>query len=259
MSDPPLPASDLNVLYDDDPPPVPAVPLPPEPVVRPRRPDLRDHVETLLVAILVVLFTTTFIVQNSVIPTASMEDTLLIGDYLLVNKVIFSPADAAAPAAWLGERPIRHGDIVIFKYPHDPTIDYIKRVIGLPGDVIEVRDKKVLRNGLPLTEPKVRLKTSIVYPRGSLDGSRDNFGPVKVPEDSLFVMGDNRDWSADSREWGFVPRSHVDGRALMIFWSRDQRGGAWQLRGTERLRRVARAFTTFYRDTRWDRLFTWLE
>ena len=102
----------------------------------------------------------------------------------------------------------------------------------------------------------MRLKTSIVFPRGGVDGSRDNFGPVEVPQGALFVMGDNRDYSADSREWGFVPRSHVDGRALVIFWSRDQRPGSWQLRGTERARRFFRAVATFYRDTRWNRLFT---
>ena len=231
----------------------------PIPATAPRRAYVRDYLETLLVAVLVVLFTTTFVAQNSVIPTPSMEDTLLIGDYLLVNKVAFAPTDGEGPAEWLGQRAIRHRDVVVFKFPTDPTTDYIKRVVGLPGDVIEVRDKQVLRNGAPIDEPYKRHKTAIVYPRGSPDGTRDNFGPVTVPAGELFVMGDNRDYSADSREGFFVPRSHVKGRAFVIFWSRAQRPGSWQIHGLAKLRRFARAFTTFYRDTRWHRMGTMVE
>jgi signal peptidase I len=137
-----------------------------------------------LVAVMVVLFTTTFAVQNSVIPTASMEDTLLIGDYLLVNKVVLAPADAAAPTRWLGQRPLRHGDVVVFKFPNNPAVDYVKRVIGLPGDVLELRDKQLFRNGEAPDEPYKRHKTGITYPRGTpgQDGTRDNLAPVTVPE-----------------------------------------------------------------------------
>jgi signal peptidase I len=217
---------------------------------------LRDYVETVLVAVLVVLFGTTFIVQNSVIPSASMEDTLLVGDYILVNKIAFAPEDADLPARWLGMRPIRHADVVVFKFPGDPTTDYIKRVIGLPGDVIEIRDKALYRNGELLDEPQVRHKTGIVIPRSGPDGRRDNFGPVVVPEASLFLMGDNRDYSQDSREFGPVPRSHVTGRALLVFWSKRQPPGALTLQGTDRLRRFARSLLTFHEDMRWRRLLT---
>lgn len=228
-----------------------------EPNEPPPRSRVREVVETFLVAIFVVLFATTFVVQNSVIPTASMEDTLLIGDYLLVNKLVFAPADANDPMPWLAQRPIRRGDVVVFKFPNDPTIDYIKRVVGLPGDVVEIRAKRVLIDGAPLDEPYKRHKTGLVYPRGpGPEGTRDNFGPVTVPEGSLFVMGDNRDYSADSREWRFVPRDHVMGRAFVVFWSREQRPGTWHARGTARVEQVLQGLKTFYRDTRWSRIGT---
>jgi signal peptidase I len=269
-SEPPIPACGTDDLTATSPSPAPQsptdqaspdAPLAPEGLAprSTRRAYLRDYTETLLVAVLVVLFMTTFVTQNSVIPTPSMEDTLLIGDYLLVNKLAFAPTDAASPTPWLAQRAIRHGDVVVFKFPSDPRTDYIKRVIGLEGDRIEVRDKNVLVNGLLIDEPYKRLKTAIVYPRGTPDGARDNFGPVVVPPDSLFVMGDNRDYSSDSREWSVVPRSHVKGHAFVIFWSRTQRPGSWQIHGLAKLKRFARAFTTFYRDTRWHRLGTIVE
>lgn len=216
---------------------------------------LRDYAETLMVAILVVLFATTFIMQNSVIPSASMEDTLLVGDYIIVNRVIFAPEDAPAPARWLGMRPLRHGDVVVFKHPADPATDYIKRVVGLPGDRIEVRDKAAYRNGRELSEPYAVHRTGIVYPRGSADGARDNFGPVTVPEGMLFVMGDNRDYSRDSREFGYVPRDLVTGRAFVIFWSKTEPPGAFERRRPS-LRRSLASLRTLHRDVRWNRLLT---
>lgn len=222
----------------------------------PRRRYVREYLETLLVAVLIVLFGTTFIVQNSVIPSASMEPTLLIGDYLLVDRVVFAPADAGRPAPWLAQREIRHGDVVVFRYPPDPRIDYIKRVVGLPGDVVEIRDKQVYRNGVAIDEPYKLHATGIVYPRtapGSR-GTRDNFGPLVVPEGEYFVMGDNRDYSADSREWRFVPRSHVTGRALVVFWSREMRPGAWERRDDPGWRRLWEALRDFPSTTRWERI-----
>lgn len=216
---------------------------------------LRDQVETVLVASLVVLFATTFVVQNSVIPSASMEDTLLIGDYVLVNKVIFAPADRSDPASWLAMRPLRHGDIVVFKFPSDPRTDYVKRIVGLAGDTIEVRDKVVWRNGSPLKEPWVVHRTGVVHPRGSSDGPRDNFGPVSVPDGMLFVMGDNRDYSRDSREFGFVPAELVTGRALVVFWSKTQRPGAFA-RHRGDWRSGLASLRSFHRDVRWGRLLT---
>ena len=213
--------------------------------------------ETILVAVLIVLFGTTFIVQNSVIPSASMEGTLLIGDYLLVDRIVFSPTDAQAPAAWLGQRELQHGDVIVFRYPPDPSLDYIKRIVGLPGDSIEIRDKQVYRNGAALDEPyKVHAHGTILpAPAGSSPwGGRDNFGPVAVPAGHYFVMGDNRDYSADSREWRFVPRSHVTGRALLVFWSRDMRAGEWESRTRTRWTGLLQTLKDFPRLTRWERI-----
>jgi signal peptidase I len=233
----------------------PATPEPPPPPRRSLRRAVRDYFETVLVAILIVLFATTFIVQNSVIPSASMEDTLLVGDYILVNRIAFAPEDARAPAGWLGMREVRHADIVVFKYPDDPETDYIKRVIGLPGDVIEVRDKLLLRGGVVVREPWAVHRSGIVHPRESRDGARDNFGPVRVPPGMLFVMGDNRDYSRDSREFGFVPRSNVTGRALLVFWSRSSAPGAFRRRGPA-LGRMLASLRSFHRDVRWGRILT---
>jgi signal peptidase I len=217
---------------------------------------VRDGLETLLVAVLVVLFVSTFAVQNSVIPTASMEETLLVGDHVLVNRVVFAPEDALAPAGWLAQRAVRHGDVVVFKFPTDPGTDYIKRVVGLPGDVVEIRDKQVWRNGEPIVEPYAVHATGIVEPRapGKRGGQRDNFGPLTVPEAAYFVLGDNRDYSADSREWGCVPRSHVTGRALLVLWSREQRPGTWRSGPAARVAAFLRTLRDFPRDTRWSRV-----
>jgi signal peptidase I len=217
---------------------------------------LREYSETILVAVLIVLFGTTFIVQNSVIPSASMEDTLLIGDYLFVNKVVLAAVDAGAPTRWLAQRPIRRGDVIVFRFPPDPTVDYIKRVVGLPGDAIEIRDKQLFINGRAVDEPYKVHGTSVVYPRSAAGsrGVRDNFGPVSVPEDHYFVLGDNRDYSADSREWRFVPRSHVTGKAVVVFWSREMRPGEWQRRSRPSGGRILEALREFPARTRWERI-----
>lgn len=228
-----------------------------EPEAPARRRYVREYLETLLVAILIVLFVTTFIVQNSVIPSASMEQTLLIGDYLLVDRSIFAPADATSPARWLGQRSIRRGDVVVFRHPPDPRVDYIKRVIGLPGERVEIRNKQVYIDGVALDEPYKVHATGIVYPRDAPGsrGTRDNFGPVVVPEGEYFVLGDNRDYSADSREWRFVPRSHVTGRALFVFWSRQMRPGAWEHAGAQpSWSHFLKALKDFPHLTRWERI-----
>lgn len=243
---------------DEAPPPAAAevaTPEPPPPPARSLARAVRDYFETVIVAILIVVFTTTFAVQNSVIPSASMEDTLLVGDYILVNKIAFAPVDSDAPFALVGMREVRRGDIVVFKYPDEPETDYIKRVVGVPGDVIEVRDKVLLRGGVKVDEAWVVHRTGIVMPRDSPDGARDNFGPVRVPEGLLFVMGDNRDYSRDSREFGFVPRSHVTGRAFIVFWSKSSPPGAYRKRGPA-WGRMLTSIRTFHRDVRWERLFT---
>lgn len=213
---------------------------------------LREGLETVLVAILIVLFTTTFAVQNSVIPSASMEDTLLIGDYLFVNKVAFAPADAGSPVAWLAQRAPAVGDVVVFKYPPSPDVDYIKRIVGVPGDVIELRDKQLYRNGREVDEPYKVHKHGPIHSRDTREGRRDNFGPVTVPAGHYFVLGDNRDYSADSRDWEFVPRDHVTGRAFVIFWSREL--DPRRKRDESALERMLHAARALYEHTRWERI-----
>jgi len=193
-----------------------------------RKSTVREYFETLLTAVVLALFVRTWVVQAFKIPTGSMENNLLIGDHLLVNKFVFGPTTSALERAVLPVRPVRRGDIVVFKYPEDPERDFIKRVIGLPGETVEVRRKVVHVGGRPLDEPYVHF----LQPAAASDSEvtaydvRENYGPVTVPEGHYFVMGDNRDNSQDSRYWGFLPAGHVKGRALVIYWSWDAEGGA---------------------------------
>jgi signal peptidase I len=190
---------------------------------------VREYFETIVVAVVLALFFRTFVVQAFKIPTGSMEPNLLIGDQLLVNKFVFAPTLSSLERAVLPTRAVRRGDIVVFKFPEDPERDFIKRVIGLPGETIELKDHLIHVNGRPIEEPYAhylpRPETGGQHEITS-DDVRDHYGPVVVPADALFVMGDNRDNSADSRYWGFLPRGNVKGRALMIYWSWDGEGGS---------------------------------
>lgn len=180
---------------------------------------VREYAEALAVAFLLALFIRTFLVQAFKIPSGSMLETLQIGDHILVNKLRYG---VRIPI--LGKRIVkfsdpRRGDVIVFVYPVDPSKDFIKRVIGEPGDTVEVKHKQVLINGEKIEDPYGQ------FVEGSGEGSRltprDNFGPVTVPSDQVFVMGDNRDRSYDSRFWGFVPLDDVRGKAFVIYWSWD--------------------------------------
>ena len=188
------------------------------------------------VTILLLLFGTTTLVQAFVIPTGSMEDTLLIGDHLLVDKLAYAPGGPVTKYI-LPYSPIKRGDIIVFRYPIDIRQTFVKRVIGVPGDRLRIVNKQLFRNGQPLNEPYKYHKTEY------FDSYRDNFpgvpnvrlyepaqemldknvvsGEVVVPPDSYFAMGDNRDSSLDSRYWGFVPRDNIIGKPLIIYWSYD--------------------------------------
>jgi signal peptidase I len=187
-----------------------------------RKSTAREWFESMCVAVILALFVRTFVVQAFKIPTGSMENNLLIGDHLLVNKLVFAPTLTALERAILPTDPIRRGDILVFKYPEDPERDYIKRVIGLPGDTLELRGKELTVNGKVLNEPYVHFLFGEALP-GSPDYSdldvRRKYGPVTVPPDHYFMMGDNRDNSQDSRYWGFMPRSYVKGKALFVYFS----------------------------------------
>src|SRR5207249_5095795 len=182
---------------------------------------LREYFESIVIAVILALFIRTFVVQAFKIPTGSMENNLLIGDHLLVNKFVFGPTPLAIGRAVLPVRAPRRRDIVVFKYPDEPDRDFIKRIIGLPGETVELRNKRVYINGQPIDEPYVHFLSppSSDYQEVTSFDVRERYGPVTVPANQYFVMGDNRDNSQDSRYWGFLPRENVKGKALVIYWS----------------------------------------
>ncbi len=229
-----------------------------------------------LAAVLVTgLFIITFAVQAFEIPSSSMEDTLLIGDHVFVNRVQFAPS-----TRWIGPllpyRRIRHGDIVVFLSPAEPGLYVVKRIMGTPGDRIHLRDGVVYRNGEKLNEPYIIHKNT-----GSFNPYRDNFPAVPpsdfnnvtpewqllmrshiqgddlvVPPDRYFAMGDNRDVSYDSRYWGFIPRENVIGRPMFIYWSFETPPNQYlQKEVGDRLKFLAHVVIHFFDETRWRRTF----
>lgn len=183
----------------------------------------RENLEAILVAIVIALFIRTFVVQAFKIPSGSMKQTLQIGDHILVNKFIYGIKIPYWRKTIIPVKDPQKGDIIVFKYPVDPEKDFIKRVVGVAGDVIEGRDKKLFVNHKPVNHDYGVHTDPDIYPKHSgHNGKRDNFGPVTVPENSLFVMGDNRDESFDSRFWGFVDLKAVNGKAFIIYWSWDR-------------------------------------
>ncbi|MBA3804506.1 MAG: signal peptidase I [Acidobacteria bacterium] len=255
----------------------------------------REYFESAVVTVIMALFGMTFIVQAVKVPTGSMQNTINVGDHLLVNKFIFAPGP---PLPFLPQREIKRGDIIVFKYPGNPHKDreeqmsdtenlpfktnYVKRVIGLPGDRVEVRGDRVLINNLPLPEQAVMAKnenekaplvTDTVQPRRAdesytvyyypetMEAARAgrslrlgsdfryavNGEPATVPPDSYFVMGDNRDNSSDGRVWGFVKREYVVGRAMFVYWSYDESAPS------------SNPFSDFFNNTRWGRTGTMIK
>ena len=186
----------------------------------PKKSALRENIEAILLAIVLALFIRTFIVQAFKIPSGSMKETLLIGDHILVNKFLYGVKLPFVSTTIISYKEPQRGDIVVFKFPEDPDKDFIKRVVGVAGDVVEGRDKKIFVNHEPLNHDYGIHKDSRIIP-GNIQ-PRDNFGPLVVPEKSLFVMGDNRDHSYDSRFWGFVNLKSVRGKAFLIYWSWDK-------------------------------------
>lgn len=179
----------------------------------------RENIEAIVIAIVLALFIRTFIVQAFKIPSGSMQPTLLIGDHILVNKFLYGVGIPFTDIKLLDIKKPGRGDVIVFIYPEDESKDYIKRVIGLPGDTIQIIDKQIFLNGSPYHDSFGVYVDPVTMRRGLLNGNRDNFGPVTVPPNALFVMGDNRDHSADSRFWGFVNINKVRGKAFIIYWS----------------------------------------
>jgi signal peptidase I len=217
---------------------------------------LREYFESIVIAVILALFVRTWVVQAFKIPTGSMENNLLVGDHLLVNKFIFGPTASKLEHALLPVTAIKRGDVIVFKYPEDPERDFVKRVIGLPGETLELREKKVYINGKPLDEPYVHfLQPAGAYGEFAAYDVRERYGPVTVPAGQYFMMGDNRDNSQDSRYWGFLPREYVKGKALLIYWSFDTSGeepageGAFGAIG-----HLASSLVHIFTRTRWERL-----
>jgi signal peptidase I len=181
---------------------------------------LREYIEAILLAVVIAFFIRTFVIQAYKIPSGSMKPTLQIGDHILVSKFNYGVKLPFIRSTLIPIGTPTRGDIVVFIYPEDRSKDFIKRLIGLPGDTIEIRHKKILLNDLPWSDTHGVYVDNVIIP-GSVQ-PRDNFGPVKVPEGSIFVMGDNRDESYDSRFWGFVNMKDVLGKALIIYWSWNQ-------------------------------------
>ena len=182
-----------------------------------RKSTIREYAEAILIALLLALFIRTFVVQAFKIPSGSMKNTLLIGDHILVSKFIYGIKNPFTGATWMQVKQPQRKDIVVFKYPVNPSQDYIKRVIGVPGDRIEVKNKKVYVNNELQDEKYAIFLDNKIIP-GNVQ-KRDNMQPVTVPEGSLFVMGDNRDNSYDSRFWNFVDLKAVKGKAFILYWS----------------------------------------
>ena len=179
--------------------------------------------ESILIALVLALVIRAFLVQAFSIPSGSMEPTLLVGDYLLVNKLAYGVRNPFTNSVLIPTGTPERGDVVVFIYPQSPDKDYIKRVIGLPGDRIQIIDKKLYINGqltqIPPPSKNPEAPHAVYQDPEITQTERDNFGPVVVPQDSYFVMGDNRDKSYDSRFWGFVPMQALKGRAFIIYFS----------------------------------------
>jgi signal peptidase I len=178
---------------------------------------VREYVEAILIAILLALFIRTFVVQAFKIPSGSMIPTLVIGDHILVNKFIYGVRNPFTGSVLIPVSQPERQDVIVFRYPVNPSQDFIKRVIGVEGDRIEIIDKEIFINGERFDVPNAVYLEERIIP-GHIQ-PRDNFGPILVPEKSLFVMGDNRDNSHDSRFWGFVDLQEVRGKAFLIYWS----------------------------------------
>lgn len=181
-----------------------------------RKSVVREYLEAIVIAILLALFIRAFVVQAFKIPSGSMKPTLLVGDHILVNKFIYGIKIPFTDKTLIEVSEPERGDVIVFKYPLDTSKDYIKRVIGLPGDRIQIIKRRLYLNGKPVEDTHAHYSSP-----EPLGAALHNFGPVTVPDGRLFVMGDNRDASSDSRVWGFVPFSYVKGEAFLIYWSWD--------------------------------------
>jgi signal peptidase I len=178
---------------------------------------LREYAEAIIIALVLALFIRTFVIQAFKIPSGSMIPTLLIGDHILVNKFLYGIKNPITGSTWVEIKHPQRGDVIVFKYPVNPKQDFIKRVVGVAGDQIKIIDKNLYVNDTLLELPQTQHVDPNILP-GSVS-PRDNMGPITVPPNSVFVMGDNRDNSHDSRFWKFVKLKEVKGKAIILYWS----------------------------------------
>lgn len=220
----------------------------------------REYAEALIIAFIFLRFTQIFVLQTFYIPSGSMEKTLLVGDHLFVNRFVYGPTATELERRLLPQRDVQRGDIVVFRSPENPSIDVVKRCVGVPGDTIDVRAKQLFINGKAVNDASYAIHGDpITYSELSFSDQgrrRDNFGPETVPADHYFCMGDNRDHSYDSRFWGTLPRHLVKGRALFIYWSNggETSDGEWRGAG-DQFRQLGRTAAGFFTNTRWERTF----
>lgn len=220
---------------------------------------LWENIKSLAMVLITVLFIRAMVVEATVVPTGSMQNTILIGDHLFLDKVLYGPqipfTDYHLPAI----KQFKRGDVIAFRYPLDPKVVFVKRLIGLPGDTIQVKNKQLYVNGELLQEPCVVHSDPQTYPDTEWvprDARvRDNFGPVTVPPENYFAMGDNRDESLDGRYWGFVPRDNVVGQPMFIYWSYDAPTKVWTATGlSDRIGGNLDILLHFFTRTRWSRM-----
>ncbi len=226
----------------------------------PHHSTFREYYVTTVVMTIFALFVTTYVVHPMTVPTPSMEPTILVGDRLLIDKFTLRNA-FVTPIPGTPHHEIHRGDIIVFKFPNQPEVLYVKRAIGLPGETLEIKSKNVYINGQQLNEPYKVHSDPNIYPSDPShyfggESRRDNFGPVKIPAGHYFMMGDNRDDSADSRYFGFLPRDHIVGRPLVVFWSyEDDRDAYLKTSPGEVLKLYAERVLYFFTRTRWNRMF----
>ncbi|MBZ5535075.1 MAG: signal peptidase I [Acidobacteriia bacterium] len=220
---------------------------------------LWENVKSLAIVLAAVLLIRAVVVEATVVPTGSMQNTILIGDHLFLDKVLYGPqipfTDVHLPAI----KNYKRGDVIAFRYPVDPNIVFVKRLIGMPGDTIQVKQKQLYINDKLVQEPCVIHRDSQIYPDSEWIPReariRDNFGPVTVPPDHYFAMGDNRDESLDGRYWGFVPKENMVGEPIFIYWSFDAPTDVWTATDiSDRIRGDVDILVHFFTRTRWSRM-----
>jgi signal peptidase I len=222
--------------------------FPDEPERRPNKSLVRELLETVLVCVLFVLFLRAFVFQQSEIPSASMESTILIGDHVLVNRFLYAPVSFAWERRLLPIREVRRGDVVVFKHPPGPEQDFIKRVIGLPGETVALSRGQLLIDGVPVSEPYL----------AEDERFGPSFGPVEVGPGQYFLLGDHRSRSSDSREWGTASAELIKGRAFMILFSTSAPPPRGQPPGQVSARSLFRKLFNLVFHSRWDRFLSFV-